>query len=89
MTEIDTMIHVIVSQSERTDREAEVRLDDQIEMGEMTESSIEETATTGGLLIESTTLTLAQQALRNLGYGPWTRIVVQVLPISGIFPGHP
>jgi hypothetical protein len=69
MTEIDTTIHVIVFQSARTDREAGVRLDDQIEMGEMTESSIEETATTGDLSIESTTLILAQRALRNLGYG--------------------
>lgn len=66
-TEIDIMIHVIVFRSARIDREAGARRDDQNGMCEMTETSTGETATTGDLPIESTTLILAPQVLRNLG----------------------
>jgi hypothetical protein len=87
MTETDTMIHVIGCQTSGIDSEAGRLPDDQRETYERSEISIEGTAMTGGFL-ESTTLTLARQALRNLGCEHWTRTVAKVLLTHVIFQVH-
>jgi hypothetical protein len=87
MTETDTMTHVIGCQSNGIDSGVGRLLDGKSGMFEKSETLIGGTVTTGGFL-ESTTLTLALQALRNPGYEHWTRIVAQVLLTCVIFQGH-